>query len=129
MSPALKEYIEKLPIHTFLLSTGTHIIGRRQGADVMSVHINAVLSMETVFDDDNIFNKVFVPLTPKTFEETTILYRNHVVLENLASFDLKKSYCDFLLSLKLNDFQSSQSLTSNNLENTNQFPNSDRWKG
>ena len=130
MSPQLKEYIDSLPISTFLLANDRQLIGRKIAEEPHAIYINALCSIETIFEEDNSVRQFMMPLIPHSLEETSALFRSHVVVECPASLPLKKSYCDTLLQTKVNSLNS---LSSLDLDTTNQNPKpqkpfGDRWK-
>jgi hypothetical protein len=133
MSPELTNYISSLPISTFLLSNNRHLIGRRMGEDLHVIYVNAVCELNDVFgEDDQLVGKMVMPLVPNSFEETSAIYRTHVVLESPASFPLKKAYCDTLLKTKISHMNGLNSLSSLDLETKEpnhkpKNPWSDRW--
>lgn len=126
MSSDLTKYIESLPIHTFLLTSDLLVIGRIVESQVACVMINAICTIET-FSDTTSMSQVIIPLMPINLEETTTIFRQHIVMQTPAGFALKKSYCDTLLKTKVqaalsnSQFDSSSSMS---LETTDQNPNS-----
>lgn len=127
MSPDLKTYIDALPIHTFVLTGDLFVIGRLVESHDGAVQVNALCSIETLYGE-NIIQQKMVPLVPLSIDQTTTIYRSHIVLQTPASFPLKKSYCDVLLRTKVQEAMQSN---SSSLETTNQNPfsdlSNDRW--
>jgi hypothetical protein len=127
MTNELKTYIEKLPIFSFILSNGLHILGRVLQSDSSMVIINAAVELETVYEEDGMIQRL-IPMIPNSIEESSILYRNHIIIQTPAGFALKKQYCDSLLKLKVLKIINEPLSQSPNLETkeANQS-NGDRW--
>lgn len=130
MSPDLQKYIEDLPVHTFLLTGDLLVIGRLVESHTGAVQVNALCSIET-YSDETSMSQMIVPLVPINLEQTSTIYRQHIVLQTPAGFALKKSYCDTLLKTKVNGALSQPGLNSSSsmsLETTDQNPDSNPFK-
>jgi hypothetical protein len=132
MSTDLQKYIESLPIFTFLLAGDLLVIGRLVESQVGCVMVNALCSIET-YSDEEAFRQMIVPAVPLSLEETSIIYRSHIVVQTPASTALKKSYCDTLLRIKVIGASQSTLSSSMSLETTHDIldsnPFKDRWNG
>jgi hypothetical protein len=131
MSPELAEYINKLPISTYLLASDTLVIGRVVENRVESVEVKSLCVIDTFWnDDDTSVRQVIVPMLPSSYDQSSIISRGHILVETPASILLKKQYCDTLLQAKV---QTSNPIQPSNLENNepkgyfNKI-DPDRWK-
>lgn len=130
MSTDLIEYINALPIKTYLLSSDTLVIGRVLENRVESIELQSLCSIETFYEEDSM-RQIILPLVPGGFDQRSTISRSHIVIESPASILLKKSYCDALLHAKIQtqigiDNGSAQS-TSSNLETFKNQKNSNKW--
>ena len=102
MSPDLAEYINALPIKTFLLSSDMLVIGRVVENRVESIEVKSLCVIDTLYAEDNsTMRQVILPMVPANFDQSSTIARRHVVVETPASLLLKKSYCDALLAAKV----------------------------
>jgi hypothetical protein len=127
MSTDLQKYIETLPVHTFLLSEGSLMIGRLMESHPGAVLVNALCSIETMTDETQM-TQIIMPLMPLNIEETSTIFRQHLVLQTPANFALKKCYCDTLLKIKVNKVISQPQSNSSSLETTDQILDSNPFK-
>ena len=116
MSPEFLELLNKTPIHTYLLSNDTMIIGKLMASHVTSIEVRAACAIKMTVIENRV-QQIFIPLVPQSIEESSIIYRDHVVLETPASLLLKKTYTDSLLAMKVNQVLQHDSNTSVDLEN------------
>ena len=124
MTAELINYIDKLNIYVYVLTDGSTIIGKLCEVHESAMELVGVCRLEKMLVNTSL-QYLMVPVIPSSLEQTTILAKAHVIMQSSASIVLKKSYCDTLLSLKLNKVNGDPDQPSSNpidLETTKQIP-------
>lgn len=131
MSPDLLEYINKLPIKTFLLASDTLVIGRVVDNRVEAVEVKSLCIIDSFWnDDDTSVRQVIVPMLPSSYDQSSIISRGHILVETPASILLKKQYCDTLLQAKVQIEQGNSNPVIETTQQKGYFNkiDPDRWK-
>ena len=124
MTAELVDYISKLNIYVYVLSDGSTVLGKLIDVHPSSVELVGLCKMQTVMYDNSI-QQLISPVIPASIEEKSIISLSHIMIQSPASLVLKKSYCDTLLKLKIN-----QSISSSEGQSFDSSlnPFKDRWK-
>ena len=104
------EYLQRMPIMVYNLSDGSQVIGRLMENQETAVIVRGLFLIQQYEDEevDFDFNTILLKAVPHSEDECSIIYRNNIVFETVASLKLKKTYCDtVLLGLidKLEEFE------------------------